>query len=52
VRVIARRALPVHLDAEPFGHTPARFHVAPASLRLLVPPTAPQRLFRIPPGAG
>jgi YegS/Rv2252/BmrU family lipid kinase len=45
VRILARRHLPVHVDAEPFGTTPVRFDVVPASLRLVVPPTAPDRLF-------
>lgn len=48
VRVVARRRLPVHLDAEPFGTTPIRFAVVPASLRLVVPPSAPARLFSRP----
>ena len=46
MRVVARRALPVHLDAEPFGNTPIRFAVVPASLRLVVPSTAQPRLFQ------
>ncbi len=44
-RLVGRRPLPVHLDAEPFGVTPVRIGVAPGSLRLLVPATAPERLF-------
>jgi YegS/Rv2252/BmrU family lipid kinase len=50
VRVVARRNLAVHLDAEPFGSTPIRFSVVPASLRLVVPPSAPARLFSQPAG--
>ena len=45
VRVVAREALPVHLDGEPFCETPVTIGVAPLALRLWVPPTAPDRLF-------
>jgi diacylglycerol kinase (ATP) len=37
VRVDAERALPVELDGEQPGTTPARFEVAPRALRLVVP---------------
>jgi YegS/Rv2252/BmrU family lipid kinase len=46
VRVVSDKPLPVHLDAEPYGSTPISIEVDPASLRLLVPPTAPERLFQ------
>lgn len=45
VQLVARQPLRVHLDAEPFGVTPIRITVVPGSLRLLVPSTAPERLF-------
>jgi diacylglycerol kinase (ATP) len=45
VRIVAQRPLAVHLDAEPFGTTPMRFDADPASLRLVVPATAPVSLF-------
>lgn len=48
LRIVAQRPLAVHLDAEPFGTTPIRFAVAPASLRLVVPATAPEALFTRP----
>jgi len=39
----------VHLDGDPFGSTPASFALQPLSLRLLVPPNAPESLFSRPP---
>jgi diacylglycerol kinase family enzyme len=45
VRILAAVPMAVHLDAEPFGTTPVSIAVRPASLRLLVPPTAPATLF-------
>jgi YegS/Rv2252/BmrU family lipid kinase len=45
VRVIARDALPVHLDGEPFCETPVTIGVRPLGLQLWVPPTAPDLLF-------
>ena len=40
------RPLPVHVDGEPIGFTPAVIDVIPQALRLLVPPGAPVTLFR------
>ncbi len=39
----------VHLDGDPFGSTPASFSLQPLSLRLLIPPNAPESLFTRPP---
>ena len=39
----------VHLDGDPYGCTPATFGIHPLSLRLLVPPHAPESLFSQPP---
>lgn len=43
--IVASPRLPVHVDGEPFGRTPVRLAVCPASLRLVVPSTAPAGLF-------
>ena len=45
VRIEAEPNLPVHLDGEPFGTSPVTFTVQPGSLRLLVPPCAPESLL-------
>lgn len=37
ISVEAEPALPVHVDAEPIGHTPMLFSVVPSALRVLVP---------------
>lgn len=37
--------LPLHLDAEPVGSTPAQIHVQPGALRVFVPSTAHRTLF-------
>ena len=39
----------VHLDGDPYGHTPANISLAPGAVRLLVPPQAPDDLFSHPP---
>ncbi len=39
----------VHLDGDPYGHTPANITLAPGAVRLLVPPQAPASLFSQPP---
>ncbi|MBN1220725.1 MAG: diacylglycerol kinase family lipid kinase [Anaerolineae bacterium] len=41
----AKEALPVHVDAEPFGATPVEIEVVPAALEVIVPHHAPARLF-------
>lgn len=46
VRVVAETGLPVHVDAEPYGHTPVRIAVVPGSLKLIVPASAPEGLLR------
>ena len=51
VRILARRPLPVHLDAEPFGTTPLSIEVRPAAMKLLVPTTAPDGLFGTSPAS-
>jgi diacylglycerol kinase (ATP) len=45
VTVVAASPMPVHLDAEPFGHTPFSAAVVPGALLLLVPQGAPDELF-------
>lgn len=49
--LVAAPPLLVHLDGEPFGRTPVRLAVRPSSLRLVVPPTAPEGLFAAAAGA-
>lgn len=46
--IVASPPLPVHVDGEPFGQTPVRLSVQRASLRLVVPPTAPEGIFHAP----
>ncbi|HSM54745.1 MAG TPA: diacylglycerol kinase family protein [Candidatus Sulfomarinibacteraceae bacterium] len=48
VSVSTAEEMPVHTDGDPAGHTPFVCHVAPGALRLLVPRTAPPRLFSGP----
>ncbi len=48
VRIEADPQLPVHLDGEPFCTTPVTISAQPASLKLLIPPCAPETLFSIP----
>lgn len=43
--VESARSLPVHVDGEPFGRTPVSIHTVPSSLRVIVPKTAPAKLF-------
>jgi len=43
--VEAARALPVHLDGEPFRETPVTIHTLPSVLKVLVPKNAPSNLF-------
>jgi diacylglycerol kinase (ATP) len=38
--------LAVHVDAEPVGTTPVQIHIQPRALRVLVPATANQKLFK------
>jgi YegS/Rv2252/BmrU family lipid kinase len=58
LRVAARPAIPLQLDGEPFGTTPARLEIVTGALRVLVGPgTAPAladapREALIPPAAG
>jgi diacylglycerol kinase (ATP) len=42
------RPLPVHVDGEPIGYTPAVIDVVPHSLDLLIPASAPAALFSEP----
>lgn len=44
--LLAREALPVHVDAEPVGVTPVEVEVVPLALKVIVPKTAPESLFR------
>jgi len=41
----AARALPVHVDGEPFTSTPVTIRVAPSSLKAVVPRNLPPNLF-------
>ncbi len=43
--IITANKLPVHVDAEPIGHTPVHITVRPRALNALVPPTANASLF-------
>jgi len=45
VEINTARPLPVHIDAEPFGATPAHIKVVPRALRLIIPPTAPASIL-------
>lgn len=47
-RVVIRPAepLPIHVDGDFLGHTPAVIEVVPQALTVLVPANAPSRLFR------
>jgi diacylglycerol kinase (ATP) len=40
--------LPVHVDGEPFTRTPVAIHTVPSSLKVIVPETAPAKLFGPP----
>lgn len=44
--LLAQEALPVHVDAEPVGVTPVEVEVVPLALKVIVPKTAPESLFR------
>lgn len=46
VSLVTHKPLRVHLDAEPFGTTPLSVLVDPAALWLVVPPRAPDGLFK------
>lgn len=46
MNVVTTPQVAVHLDGDPYGTTPANFGVIPGSLRLLIPPHAPESLFR------
>mgnify|MGYP000284505823 CR=1 FL=1 len=41
VSIRSARPLPVQVDGELIGTTPMSFHIQPAALRILLPPTAP-----------
>jgi diacylglycerol kinase (ATP) len=43
--VESARPLPVHVDGEPFTRTPVTIHTVPSSLKVIVPKTAPAKLF-------
>jgi len=40
-----RKPLPIHVDAEPVGTTPAEIKVVPRSLGVILPPKLPSHLF-------
>jgi len=41
----SKYSLPVHVDAEPVGSTPAEIEGVPQALKIIVPQNAPERLF-------
>jgi len=41
------RSLPVHIDGEPFTTTPVTIQTLPSSLKVIVPKTAPAKLFSL-----
>jgi diacylglycerol kinase family enzyme len=43
--VESARALPVHVDGEPFTETPVTIHTLPSALKVIVPKNAPKNLF-------
>ncbi len=45
VQVLGEKALPVHLDGDPWGTTPVTIEVVPRAIELIVPPWAPASLF-------
>lgn len=45
IRIEAKHATAVHVDAEPIGATPIEVQIAPHALRVSVPSTAPAALF-------
>jgi diacylglycerol kinase family enzyme len=45
LRVTTTPICDVHVDAEPIGASPVEFEVIPRSLRILVPPGAPESIF-------
>ncbi|MBN2007323.1 MAG: diacylglycerol kinase family lipid kinase [Anaerolineae bacterium] len=49
LQVESTPSVAVQLDGEPFGNTPVGVQMAPATLRLLIPPQAPDNLFCKPP---
>jgi diacylglycerol kinase family enzyme len=42
---IRAKHLPMHVDGEPIGETPAQIRLIPRALRVLVPPQANAALF-------
>ncbi len=42
----AKERLPVHVDAEPIGHTPVRIETVPQALKVVLPREVPARLFK------
>ncbi|MFQ5613796.1 MAG: diacylglycerol/lipid kinase family protein [Anaerolineae bacterium] len=48
LRLEAKSPLPVHVDAEPVGHTPVDIRVVPQALTIIVPRNASERLFSRP----
>ncbi len=42
----SKHTLPIHVDAEPFGSTPAEVEVVPLALNVIVPHNAPGKLFK------
>ena len=46
ITIESSRALPVHVDDEPFTETPVTVRVVPRGLKTIVPQNAPERLFQ------
>jgi diacylglycerol kinase (ATP) len=49
LRIDGGQRLPIQVDGEPTGAIPLECHIAPAALHVIVPTTAPTRLFSLPP---
>ena len=45
VEIVSAKSLPVHVDGDTIGYTPAVLEIVPRALKLLVPATAPPDLF-------
>lgn len=48
INVLTEWAVPVQVDGDPIGTTPVTLQVVPRALRVLVPPSAPAKLFSSP----
>ncbi len=46
IEITTKRPLPVHVDGDTIGYTPAVIEILPRALKLLVPGSAPRSLFQ------